>query len=103
MKLTQIQEISLALCLKNSSKDEIKKSSIDLLKQKIPEFLESIGDQGKENESSNNIPIEIPIDLLQQILSELNKPNQQHIDPNNQSSSASADYSDLIKKLFKSK
>ena len=44
LKLNQLQEIGLAICLKESNKDEIRKSSNDLLKQKLPELIDSFPD-----------------------------------------------------------
>ncbi len=84
MKLNLAQEILLALCLKNSSKEDIRKHSIDTLKQKILEFLDSLNEQQQQDNLN-----ELPIDLLQQILIEINNNNQNK-----------SDYSELIKKLF---
>lgn len=44
LKLNQLQEIGLAICLKESNKEEIRKSSNDLLKQKLPELIDSFPD-----------------------------------------------------------
>lgn len=49
LKLNQLQEIGLAICLKESNKDEIRKSSNDLLKQKLPELIDSFPDLSNFN------------------------------------------------------
>jgi hypothetical protein len=83
----------------------VRKSSNELLKQRIPEFLESLS-ENKDTETTGDIPI----DLLQQVLIEVNKPAQQQQQQQSSSSqqldqsqpsAQTTDYSDLIKKLFK--
>ena len=65
LKLSHLQEIVLALTLKNTSREEVRQSALALLKQKLPELLNSAG---------SNEPLnlgELSLDLVQEILSEL--------------------------------
>ena len=87
LKLNLVQEIAVGLCLKSSSRDEIRKSSIDLLKQRIPELVELQSQQDQQAPAADLPSInDLPIDLLQQVLIEAH--------------STQADYTDLVKKLF---
>lgn len=46
LKLSLLQEISLAMNFLSTNKEDLRTSSGDLLKQKIPEFLDSFNELG---------------------------------------------------------
>jgi len=91
LKLTQLQEIVLAILLKESAKEDVKKSSLDLLKQKLPEFIDSFNET-TEAESLTGLPIE----TLHSVLLEI----ERHYQANGQSGE---NLDQIINKLFKDK
>ncbi|CAF0914580.1 unnamed protein product [Brachionus calyciflorus] len=101
LKLNQLQEISLAICLININNEDTRKCILDLIKQKIPEFFETLNELAKDSENND-----IQVGLLQQILIEIEKLNNlqnQTVNPNNNNFQPNkiGDYSESIGKLFK--
>ncbi len=89
IKLNQLQEICLAIILKNSSNEEIKRSSAEFLRQKIPEFCDSYSEITKELENTTDVSV----DLVQNILIEIESFQSN-------STNQKSDYVDLFSKLF---
>ncbi|RNA03614.1 CCR4-NOT transcription complex subunit 1 isoform X1, partial [Brachionus plicatilis] len=94
LKLSLLQEVSLAIYLLNLSKEDVRAASSDLLKQKIPEFFDSLNELVNDSEYN-----ELQIGLLQQILIEVQRLT--HQSPNSGQPNKTGNYSESVEKFFK--
>jgi len=96
LKLNQLQEIALAIFLKQCASEEVKTAAQATLKLKLSELIDLL--ESESAKDSLNVS-ELSIEIVQQIYSELENISQQQQDQQQETTSKNKDWKKLFKDL----